>query len=460
MAKYGSPVTNPSLLAELEGNADQSAGQASNSSKYGSPVTDANLLSQLNSDQPQSEDKQSILKQIAGFLPKPEIPASLNAVTGIMSLASKNPLEQQAIVNLPQIAMGRQPSELENVEHSLGRNAPAMILPEAKAGGFLPQALSRIAGQTGWGAATNNNSAEGAKEFGGVQAALEGLSVPFRAAGKLAEAINPRQYAGKMAEIIRNLANKGLEEGEKYYAPVHTQYDKNLITTTPKDYLGFHPEDTQYFKPEVNRAFRDFKAEPTFENLHSLQSIMGKYPELQPLRESVKQKIQSYLGQDPAMLHLYNKGSDTLKEKYYPYVSTNELKDIVEHKKPITEHDPFALSKGLKTAPIVENSGKALIPSNHPLIGLNKELQNKLNVGQALQYGIPMTAGAALGHAINPTLGALSGISAGTFFGKYGEPQLLKQAQNPALLSLLNKIRETLQGAGRQGVGYNMSGGQ
>src|SRR5579859_736933 len=41
MAKYGPPVTNPSLLAELEG---------TSSPKYGAPVTDPALLEQLEND--------------------------------------------------------------------------------------------------------------------------------------------------------------------------------------------------------------------------------------------------------------------------------------------------------------------------------------------------------------------------------------------------------------------------
>jgi len=455
MAKYGSPVTDPSLIAELEGNAPQ----ASNSPKYGEPVTDPNLLQQLESNEAQPAPQQSLRQQIADYLPKPGIPPTLNAVSGLMSLISKNPAEQNIISNLPQIAMGKQPTDLEGIEQSIGRNAPSFAIPEAKIGGFIPQALSRIAGQTGWGALTSNDSAEGAKQFGLTQSALEGVNAPVRAIGSLAEAINPRKFAGKIAEEIRNLANKGLSEGEKEYAPVHAKYDTNLITTMPKDYLGFHPEDTQYFKPEVNRAFRDFKAEPTFENLHALQSVMGKYPELKPLRDSVKQKIQSYLSQDKPMLNSYNRGSDILKEKYYPYVSTNELKDIVEHERPITEHDPAALSKGLKTAPVVENAGKALLPGSHPLVGLSKAVQDKLNQGQLLQYGVPMTLGAAIGHGIDPVLGALSGISAGSIFGKYAEPQLLKQAQNPALRAHLENLRKVLQGAGRTAVGYNMSGG-
>lgn len=458
MAKYGPPVTNPSLLAELEGTQDINA--ASNSSKYGAPVTDPELLKQLEGNDTQSSVPQNFRQQIAGYFPKPEVPSTLNVITGLMSLASKDPAQQNAIANLPQIAMGTQPTDIENIEHSVGRNLPSFAIPEAKVGGFIPQALSRIAGQTGWGGLTSNDSGEGAKEYGMTQSGLESITAPFKIAGKLSEAVHPIKYAGQIAEQIRNYANKGLEEGEQYYAPVHEKYDKNLITTTPKDYLGFYPEDTQYFKPEVNRAFRDFKAEPTFENLHALQSVMGKYPELQPMRQSIKQKIQSYLSQDPAMLHLYNKGSDTLKDKYYPYTSTDTLRDIVEHEKPIEKYDPHALNKGLKTSPIVENSEKALNPSNHPLIGFNKAIQEKLNTGQALQYGIPMTLGALMGHAINPTLGALSGISAGGFFGKYGEPQLLKQAQNPAVLEKLDYLRRALQGAGRGAVGYNMYGQQ
>jgi len=472
MARYGAAVTDPSLIAELEGNQQQLASKTSiDMSKY-KAVADPNILSQLNQSQNISNTPQnSILQQISNYMPKAGIPPTLNVASGLMSLVSKDPAQQNIIANLPQIAMGQQPTDIENVEHSIGKNLPSFAIPEAKIGGFIPQALSRIAGQTGWGALTNQNAGEGAKEYGATQGGLELLSAPFKGVSKLAEMVNPREYAGKIAEQIRNLAQAGKAEADPYYQPARKYFDNN-VTPTPKKYLEFSKEDRAYFNAPTKKAYNDFVADPTLGNLHNFQSAMGAQPDLGQWREGIKNKIAGFLKQDPKALEDYKKGSDIMRDKYYPYVSTDELRDIAEHKNPIKERDPNALAKGLKNAPIVENSGKALEPSNHPLVGFNQNMQDALNKGQLAQYGIPMTVGALLGHAVNPTLGSLmghnvdpmlatlAGIGAGGIFGKYTEPTLLRQAQNPMLKSYLNNIRLALQGAGRGAVGYNMYGQQ
>lgn len=441
--KYGAPIKDENMLNELN----------SNSVQYGAPIKDQERLSQL-----EKKPDNSFKKLISSYLPDPtKYPSGINIASGLLSLASRNPEEAKIIANLPQTLQSRLPNAMEEFEHSFGKNLPSMVLPSLRGAGFIPGALSRIGGQTAWGTASNPaDPLEGAKEFGGVQGAMEALGGAARPIGWIAEKINPIKHAGKLAEKIRNLAQSGYKEGESYYKPVHEKYDKNWVTATPEEYLGFHPEDKQYFKPDVNKAYRSFIAEPSFENLHDLQSEMGRYDILRPMRDKVKDKIKSYLSMDKPMLESYQKGSDILRDKYYPYTDNDVLRDIVEHKKPITSFNPNKLSKAVESSPLVSKSAKLEVPIEHPLNDINEELQRKMQASQLWRYGIPMALGAAGGHMIEPALGSVGGTLAGSVFGHYVEPQLLKIAQNPYFVNALKNAEKTLHGAGRQAVGYNL----
>jgi hypothetical protein len=111
MTQYGSAVTNPSLLAELEGNPQQAAPQGSSSPNYGDAVSDPHLLMQLNNQgaphpndrlnslwdklneqmQPQKQENTvtNDLRKIAGYgtmLAAPEIKIASMLPSGIRSL--------------------------------------------------------------------------------------------------------------------------------------------------------------------------------------------------------------------------------------------------------------------------------------------------------------------------------------------------------------------------------------
>ncbi len=343
----------------------------------------------------------------------------------------------------------------DQIVQSLTKNAPAMAIPALRGAGLLP-ALSRIGGQAAWGGLTNDNPAQGAGEFGGMQALFEALTPLAKPVAWAAEAINPQKYAGKIAEQIRNYAQAGYKEAQPYYKPAE-EYFGNNITVDPKKYLGFEKDDLQYFKAPAKKAYNDFVAEPTLGNLHDLQSKMGMQPELGGWRQGIKDKIASYLHyQDPEALASYQKGSDIMRDKYYPYTANDILENITQYEKPITKYNPNTLAKGLSNAPIVQQSEKALTPLDHPLVGLAESLQNRMNRAKMYQYGVPAALGAMTGHLIEPGLGGLFGAGTGAAFGKFGEPQLLGLAQNPEMLKILETLNRGLQGAGSQAVGYHM----
>lgn len=355
-------------------------------------------------------------------------------------------------------ALGLPQTVGDQFAQSFTKNIPSMVMPSLGADSFLLNAASRVGGQGLLGGLSNpQNPTEGAKEFAEGQGLMEGVGAGLRPIGMFAEKINPMQAAGAAAEKIRNLAHAGKAEADKYYAPVNEKYNDSWVTPTPEKYLGFKQEDTQYFKPDVNRAYRDFKAEPTFENLHNLQSVMGKYSELKPMRDDVKDRITGFLSQDAPMLESYQKGSNMMRDNYYPYTSNDVLQDIVEHQKPIKKYSPQQLQKGLNNAPLVDRSSKALTPIDHPLVKIADKFNNRMNQAQAWQYGVPSLAGAIAGHFIDPTLGSVLGASTGATFGKFGEPQLLKLAQNPSFLQGLKYLQNAMHGTGRQLIGYNMS---
>lgn len=404
---------------------------------------------------------QKLATSVSNNIPSPGMPAGLNIASGLFSLASQNPQQQNMIANLPQVATGQQPTDSQQIEHSIGKNSPSFAMPEAGSSSFLLNALSRIAGQSAFGVASNpGDRLDAGESFGGLQTVMEAIPAAGNIAKIFAEQINPMKFAGQIAEQARTMAQSAKNEANTYYNPVNEKYNDSWVTPTPKQYLDFKPEDTQYFKPDVNRAYRDFNAEPSFGNLHTLQSKMGAYPELAPLREGIKGKIQSFLSNDPEMLELYNTGSNILKNNYYPYVSNDILKDVVEHQKPITQFDPVKLSKALNDSPMVQASNKAEQPIEHPIVNLATQMTNKLNTGQLVQHLLPTILGGITGNFIEPALGTLGGAGAGALFGKYGEPQLLKLAQNPSAQRFFSGLHNLGQNALRQALGYQLYGQQ
>lgn len=482
-------ITDPDLIAQLEGNTATGMGQ---------PITDPNLIAQLEGSMQAGNTAPAYnlaappsnvsMSQLTGFGQDPNPIANtlkdllagsaqtghaiLNSPANIAQyLATRNvisPQSAQAVPRLPNYdyaqMVGAPNTPQDEVFQSLAKNLPLALTPEADfgaatqavsnipmIGNYAAGAMGRILPQAGVGAITNENPAKGMEHAAATQAMLEALTAPVRAVSQVADWMVPQQAAGSIAEQIRTNAQAAKSAAEEKYAPVHDKYDDNLVTPTPVDYLGFHPEDTQYFKPAVNRAYRDFKAEPTFLNLHNLQSEMGKQPELAPLRDSVKQKLQSYLSQDSVNAANYQAGSDIMRDNYYPYTENKTLNDIVEHEKPITKFNPTALQDALNKSSVVDQASKSLIPSNHPLVQMSQQLNGAVNRGNIAQVMIPAAGMGALGYGVHPEFGTLGGALGGAAFGKWMEPYLIsKFIQNPSVENFFTGAAPYYYGAGRQ----------
>lgn len=343
----------------------------------------------------------------------------------------------------------------------------AMANPEFGIGMKMIDPILNAVGRIGTGAISNTAMEYGSpeernKNFGDVytrnviaNTALESLPAALKGVGVLAEKIRPEKLAGQIAENIRNIAQKGYAKAQEFYNPVHKKYDENLVTTMPEEYLGFTPEDRQYFKPAVNRAYRDFKAEPTFKNLHYLQHQMGKYPELWPMRQDVNSKLESFLGKDPEMLENYLNGRNVMRDEYYPYTDNDTMHDIVENENKIKTHDPQKLNKALNDSNLVDKARKSAIPINHPLVQSAQQMNAAMDKAQLAQYAIPATLSTIGGEIIHPGLGGgLAGLGAGSVFGYMGSPIAAKYAQNPYLVKALQNIRNPYSTIGRYGIPY------
>lgn len=387
------------------------------------------------------------------------------------------------------------------------------VAPEIGAVPIVSNLLSKIPmatsignslGRIGYGTALSTIpdvlSEEGRKDLSGnlehnlgLNALIEGVSYPFRGASKLAELMNPVNLANKKAEQIRNEYQIALDNEKKAYAPVISKYgdvsvvpkidqppmlvnktssivdkggnpfsSQSLVKQKPKvmnpeDYLNLDKEDVNYFTPNVKKSYNRFLDDPSFENLHKLQSRMGndwakvkvdpsKIDTAQALsnaRLDVKDKIQSFLSKDKNALNQYNDALDITKNQVKPYESNALLRKI--SKGNIEDVTPNQLTKAIAKGTQKEVGA---IPSDHPLIGHMNDLVNALQIGRAAQVGIPVLGGAMAGEYISPGWGgALSGAATGLgarhlagIATKFGAPDITELAQNPKIINAMKNI--------------------
>jgi hypothetical protein len=125
MAKYGPAVTNPSLLAELNG--DQPSVQASNTPKYGPPVTDPTILQQLNASdaktQNPTDEKDEDVGAYLDKLPPQEgffhkLPR--NILIGLAGLG-------HSTLNLPHDLAEQAQNKLRELSDKMDENLPASV---------------------------------------------------------------------------------------------------------------------------------------------------------------------------------------------------------------------------------------------------------------------------------------------------------------------------------------------
>ena len=287
-----------------------------------------------------------------------------------------------------------------------------------------------------------------------------------RIIGGLAEAIHPEKWAGNVATRIRDFARQGQQDMQREYAIPTNQYgDQQIVgNQRPRNFLGFHPSETQYFTPDARRAVRTFEAEPTFQNAHRLQSVLGNesarfggnvnkienYQAMRNAREQVNDRIQNFLSRDPVALGHYNAGRAIARDRYFPYVQNDTLRNITNMHGPIERFDPHELNNALRTSPLVQQSARNAEPINHPLVGLAHEMGSKMNRAELARYGIPMAGTIGAGALSGPLAAAGAGlVGAGLGWGASNKAAQL--AQNPSLVEAFRRASRGLY-PGLQGL--------
>lgn len=318
-----------------------------------------------------------------------------------------------------------------------------------KVGPALAGAASRIIPQSLLGAATSEDPLQGAEHAGLVQAGIETLPLPFKAASKYAEAINPVKYATEKLGKIRAGLKSSEEAEQAAYKPFNEIADKHDIGI-PKNYYESYNENKPLFGSRINRLDKKFNEDPTLENAHKLQSRMFKgikqefkkadpdFDRIEALtesREDLKKDISKRLGQiDKKVASKYKEGASIHKEEVSPHFSTPDLAHIIQGN--IKNIEPERLHNAL-----VKANEKSLFPENHYLSKALENITTKLNKGKAVQYGLPAALAplltASMGHAGIPA--ALASMAAGGILG-HGAGKVADLAQNPVVEELLRKL--------------------
>jgi len=300
------------------------------------------------------------------------------------------------------------------------------------------------------------------------------LGLPFKAIKTAAEIMHPASYTSKQMDKIKLGHDLTKDKMEQAYDPVSQKYGDFQVTVSPEKYLGFDQDEIKEFPTDVKRSYKNFTNEPTFDNLHTLQSKMGRKASMlssNPLksdiadnlrigRQDVNNKISLFLSRDPEMLTQYNKGREIARDEYYPYLSNNVLTKISKGvKKDISPNQlNNALVKGREKI-VYEKEGKPItaIPENHQLTSISKELKNRINIGHAAEYAIPTVASSLLGGHFYPGVGHIGGASAGALFSHYLQPDMIKFIQNPVVQKATKHgLGDTSQAIARSIAAYNM----
>lgn len=381
-------------------------------------------------------------------------------------------------------------SELEKSIKKAGSMALPLVAPEIKAIPVISNILSKIPGaasvgnmlgRIGYGTALTTAphvfSEEGRENIGEkaglnamLNAALEGLTLPFRGASSMAELFNPVKYTRNKAQEIKNEFTAAKATTDEMYRPVNEAYNDFKVTITPKNYLlnaGIKRKDLY---PDAKIIYDDFLKDPTFGNLHNLQSKLGndwaKTAKLHPekgqlfkqMRDTLQDRAQHFLSRDPNALKQYNLASDYAKNYYFPYTSTPTLRKIAKGKMDVS---PKLLRQSIKRG-IEKGIGqeeKSVIPEFHPLRNHLKDLEHKINIGEAASFAVPAVAGGIGGELLHPGLGGLVGgfgvSQIPAIAAKFGAPTMTGFVQNPLVQNAFTRANPYYYGLGRAGIGYS-----
>lgn len=304
----------------------------------------------------------------------------------------------------------------------------------------LPGLVRRFGGGAAFGSAENpENRAEGAKT--GLEAAGLGelVGAAPRALGWLAEKTNPQKFTRRMQTEIHHGADRALHDMQQEYNSVTDRYGHDWVTPTPQQYLGLSPRNERYLTPNAERAVQDFEEEPSFGNLHHLQSKLGSeaakistvpaearaFQEMTDMRQRALDRISGFLRQDPAALGRYEEGRRIGRERYYPYKSTPTLRKISEGVIDRTLNPSRLHSELTKaTEKLSGANGRTAIPENHHLQGVLRRMGNRMETASIFKPGI---------HLASSIGGGVAGGATGSVVSHFLAPSLLKLSQSARL---------------------------
>lgn len=306
----------------------------------------------------------------------------------------------------------------------------------------------------------------------GLNALLEAGTSPFRVPSYFAEMFNPAKFAAEKAGQIKNEFAATKATMNEMYRPVNEKYNDYSVTVTPKKYMDSAGIDRSDLYPDAKITYDNFIEEPNFNNLHKLQSKIGKdwsRASISPATEEkaqlfgqmqsgLKNKVQKFLAHDPNALKQYNLATEYAKNHHFPYLSTPSLRNISKGKMDI---QPNTLAKSIDkaTKKTLGAEDRSVIPEGHPLRNHLADLNRMNNFGNAAQYAVPAIGGTLAGELLHPGLGgALGGASAlgasqmAKLASKFGAPTMTSFMQNPLVQGLFKKTEPWWYGAGRAGI--------
>lgn len=366
-----------------------------------------------------------------------------------------------------------------------------MAQPEVAAGrGILPYVANAL-GRTVTGSAASTalqapeiknrqDLQDAVRRNVSLNALLEGATTPFRLAGGMAEMFNPLKLAGEKANQIRNEATASKATMNEMYRPVNDAYNDFSVTVTPKNYMQGAGIKRSQLYPDAKIIYDDFLKDPTFNNLHRLQSKLGqdwarisqhpataeKAQLFNQMRDSLQNKVQSFLSRDKNALSQYNLASQYAKDNYFPYLATPTLRNISKVKDiNQLEITPASLAKSLKMGikKTVGKEEKSLIPEGHPLRNHLNDIDKAMSFGKAAQFAVPALVGGVGGHLMHPGLGGIAGGTLGALgssqiakmASKFGAPSFNEFVQNPLIENVFKKLAPSYYGAGREAIGLS-----
>lgn len=299
--------------------------------------------------------------------------------------------------------------------------APTFLIPELNAGWPIVQgtvnALGRVAGGTASNIAyqsPNINSLDQLKDVAKQSASMNALmEAPISALKGMrgaAEIYNPsHRYAAQKVNEINQEAIAARALQRETYRPVFDQYGNANVTNNPGQYLLNSGIERRRLYPEAQKIYDAFMQEPTFQNLHDLQSIIGKdlrkiskdtskpltTQRFEDYRNSLQDLATQFLSRDQNALARYNLGSQITRDLVAPFEVNPTLTQISSGTR--LNAKPHEISNAIKKGRekiITRRGGNPVtaIPANHPLVRHFNEINNRLNIGTGLQKVTPKLA--------------------------------------------------------------------